>query len=141
MKALRKYVRNEDDRDDARTMLDSKRIGEFGFMFEIAQTITPKQLDSLHLWFGLLADELNRAGLEIEMAFLGKHIRVPWSKDSVKKEIWLPPMKTMTGKTSTTKLERAEVGEIYDVLNVFFGEKYGLHVPFPEDKPPTAEPR
>ena len=120
---MKKYVHNETDRDEAETMLKTKRIGEFGFMVEILQTITPKQMDSLHLWFGLLAIELNNAGLEIEMKFLGKDIRIPWSKDEVKKRIWLEPMKTMTGKTSTTKLDRVEVGKIYDVLNVFFGEK------------------
>ena len=137
---MKKYVHNEDDRLEAETMLKTKRIGEFGFMVEILQTITPKQMDSLHLWFDLLAKDLNCAGLYIEMTFLGKNILVPWSKDEVKKRIWFEPMKTMTGKTSTTKLDRAEVGQIYDVLNVFFGETYGIHVPFPEDKPPTAEP-
>jgi hypothetical protein len=136
---MKQYVHNETDRDEAETMLKNKRIGEFGFMVEILQTITPKQMDSLHLWFGLLATELNKAGLEIEMKFLGKEIRIPWSKDEVKKRIWLPPMEAMTGKTSTTKLQRPEVGAIYDVLNVYFGEIYSLHVPFPEDKPPLPD--
>ena len=137
---MKQYVRNEDDRDKAEAMLKRKRIGEFGFMMELLQTITPKQLDSLHLWFGMLAKALNDAGLEREVSFLGKHIKVPWSKDSVKKYIWLEPMKTATGKTSTTKLERFEVGKVYDILNVWFGENLSIHVPFPEDKPPTAEP-
>ena len=138
---MKKYIRNERDRGEAETMLKTKRIGEFGFMMELLQTITPKQLDSLHLWFGMLAKALNDAGLERELSFLGRNIKVPWCKDSVKKYIWFAPMKSATGKTSTTKLERHEVGKVYDILNVWFGENCSIHVPFPEEKPPTAEPR
>ena len=82
----------------------------------------------------MLGTALNDAGLEIHMEYLGKSIEVPWTKESVKKRIWLGPMETMTGKTKTSKLERREVGEIYDVLNRHFIEKHDIYIPFPEDR-------
>jgi hypothetical protein len=108
--------------------------GSYGFCVEILETRTLPQNNALYKFFELLAAALNDKHLYIQMDFLGKHIEVEWSKDEVKKRIWKPVMQAKTGKTSTTKLERAEVGAIYDTLNLFFIEKYDLFCPFPEDK-------
>ena len=39
----------------------------------------------------------------------------------------------MTGKHSTTELDKIEPGDIYSVLDRHLGEKFGLHVKFPSE--------
>ena len=134
---MKKYIQTREGAKKVGEMIADWKIGEFGFCVEIIETRTPQQNKALHVYFELLAEALNDAGLEIHMEFLGKSIEVPWCKDSVKKRIWSPPMETMFNKKHTSKLQRKEVGEIYDVLNRFFIEKHNLYIPFPEDKPPT----
>lgn len=62
-----------------------------------------------------------------------KVIEIPWNKILVKELLWRPVMQAMTEKFSTTELDRMEIDQIYEVLNKHFGEKLGIHVPFPSD--------
>jgi hypothetical protein len=41
-------------------------------------------------------------------------------------------MQAMFEIESTTKLERVQVSQVYDVLNRSLSEKYGISIPFPE---------
>jgi len=73
---------------------------------------------------------------EIDMQALmkAKSVSVPITETIVKEVIWKPIQEVMVGTRSTTKLEKMEVSEIFDVLNRHFAEKFkGLHVPFPSD--------
>lgn len=47
------------------------------------------------------------------------------------KEVWRVIMHTLTGKTSTTELDRKEIDQVYDVFNKFWSELTGEHFPFP----------
>lgn len=94
---------------------------------------TPKQSDSLHLFFDHLASALNAAGLDMRKV-LKEHVMIEWTKENVKEYIWRPLQKALTGKESTKDLDKvSDINLIYDNLNRHFGEKYEIHVPFPSE--------
>ena len=132
---MKRYIQTREGAIAVGQIIAEHPIGEYGFGVEVLeQTRTLKQNAAMYKWFELLAESLNSAGYEIEMKFLGKDISVPWSKESVKERIWLPVMETETGKTSTARLSRKEVSEIYEVLARFFSERFEIFVPFPEQE-------
>ena len=91
---------------------------------------TSQQNRSLHLYFTLLADELNSAGYDMRKT-LQDSIDIPWSPSSVKSFLWKPVQEAMLEKESTTELTTKEIDRIYDVINKAIGERTGVHVPFP----------
>lgn len=126
------HIRNDFQRDKLIDEVRDKPIGEFGYVcYFKTGVMTTQQRKALHVYCTLLADELNDAGLEIHMEFLGKSIEVPWTKDLVKERIWKPVMLVETGKKSTTKLDRKEVSEIYEIIHRHFAQNHSIMVPFP----------
>lgn len=89
-----------------------------------------QQNKALHLFFKLLSEELNDAGLYINLV-LSKDIEHPWSDKLIKELIWRPVMKSYVGKESTADLNTDDINKIYDVINKHLGEKFLTHVPFP----------
>ena len=103
---------------------------------------TTKQNSALHLFFTLLADELNTAGLGMREV-LKTEIYIEWNTESVKKYLWKPFMFRLTGKEHTSDLEKHEIDKIYEHLNLYLAENpktCGLsHIPFPSK--PKDEPK
>lgn len=89
---------------------------------------TELQNRSLHLLFQLIADALNTAGLE--KAVVLKGVECPWTKDSIKEDLWRPIQKAMLQKDSTTKLKTNEIDQVFDVLNRHLA-KFGIHEDWP----------
>ena len=99
---------------------------------EPSNTRTPRQNSALHVYFQLLATELNQAGLSM-MKVLKPSAEIPWTPQSVKEYLWKPIQNAQLQKQSTTKLDTKEVSAVYDTLNRHLGETTGVHVPFPEN--------
>lgn len=78
----------------------------------------------------MLAEALNDAGLDVQHT-LRHDISIPWSGPAVKELIWRQVQEAMTGKESTTKLDRIEPSKIWEVLNRYLGERFGIFVPWP----------
>ena len=95
------------------------------------QTRTARQNRALHVYLRLLGEALNEAGLD-QRAVLKSDFPLPWSTESAKQNLFSPIMKAMFDIDSTTKLERVQVSQVYDVLNRSLSEKYGISIPFPE---------
>lgn len=91
---------------------------------------TLQQNKSLWLYYQLLADELNNAGLD-QRVVLKPSVQIPWSKDSVHDMLWLPIQKALYGTTSTTQLTTKEIDLVYDTLTRHLGETTGVTVEFP----------
>lgn len=91
---------------------------------------TLRQNDSLHLFFQMLADELNGAGLDMRKT-LKPEIEIPWTKENVKTYLWKPVQDIYLKKKSTTELTTDQVSEVWEILNRHLGEKFGIYVPFP----------
>ena len=91
---------------------------------------TLPQNAAIHLLFNLLAEELNNAGLDVNTV-LRKDIAVSWSPFLVKELIWKRVQKSYLGKKSTTQLKTNEIDPIFDIINRYLGEKFGVHCDFP----------
>jgi len=94
---------------------------------------TPKQNNSLHKYFELLAEALNDAGFDIRKT-LKSNFNIPWTKGTIKEIIWKPVQDAYLRKKSTTELTTAEVNQVWEVINRELGEKTGVHVEFPHDE-------
>ena len=97
---------------------------------------TNQQNRALHLWFTQIAGALNAAGYSVAKT-LEHDIEIPWNPILIKELIYRPVMIAMTGSTSTTELNTKDPSEIYDVLNVYLGDK-GIHVEWPSDFPEAS---
>lgn len=94
---------------------------------------TADQNSAMHLWFQLVADELNAAGYSRQHV-LSKTVDLDWDMSSVKEDLWRSVQKPLLGKNSTTELKKTEdITRVFEHLNRFLGEKLGIHVPFPFD--------
>ena len=91
------------------------------------------------MWFQLLADELNSAGLDMRVV-LKPSVSISWGKASAKEYLWRPFQFALLQKKSTRNLTTDEVSKVYDELNRHLGEKFGLHVPFPSIDELAKEP-
>lgn len=106
--------------------IEVKEIGE-----EAARSIP--QNNAIHLYFTWLAEALSASGLDV-MKTLRHDAAIPWTEGLVKALVWRVMQVAMFGTTSTTKLKKAEVGRIYDILNRHFIEKHGVCVDFPDSE-------
>ncbi len=98
---------------------------------QIHDTRTLRQNNAIHLFCELLANEFNERGLEITTV-LAESVECPWRGESVKELIWRPVQRAVTGKESTTELNKVkDINEIYDPINKWLGEKWHIFVPFP----------
>lgn len=89
-----------------------------------------KQNSSLHLYFELLAAELNSSGYTIQK-LLSHAVDLEWSAESIKELLWRPIQKALIKKKSTTQLDRvSEIDQVYDHINRYLSE-FGIHVVFP----------
>src|SRR3990167_9113796 len=89
---------------------------------------TLQQNKALHLYFQLIADRLNEAGLDMKAVL--KDVEIPWGKDTVKDFLWRPVQELQVGKQSTTELNTKEIDEIYDTLNRHLAQ-FGIHESWP----------
>lgn len=95
---------------------------------------TDRQNRSLHVYFQLLADELNSAGYDMKKTL--KHdVDIPWSGELIKDYIWRPIQRAQVQKDSTTELTTDEVNKIYLTLTRHLAERFGIDVSFPSDEP------
>lgn len=90
-----------------------------------------KQNNSLHKYFELVSEALNNQGLDFTKIFTNP-VAIMITPELVKECMWRPIQKSMFKKLSTTTLEKQqEIDKIYDVMNKFLGEKFGVYVEFP----------
>lgn len=95
------------------------------------QQRTNQQNKALHLYFTMLAEALNDAGLDMR-TFLKPGIDIPWDSHTIKEHLWRPVQKIVLRKDSTTELTKGkkEIDRVYEVLNRRLAQD-GVHVPFP----------
>ena len=99
---------------------------------------TLQQNRAMHLFFTMLADELNAAGFDMKKT-LRHDIDIPWGPKTIKEFLWRPVQKAYLLKNSTTELTTKDIDAIYDVVNRAIGERTGVHVPFPSHEFPDEQ--
>jgi hypothetical protein len=102
--------------------------------------LSKSHFSAMHVYFALLAEELNNAGYDFKkfLEITEYRLDVPFNPDIVKNVIWRPYQQLVTqsedhphGIESTTKIDAVQAGKIFDVVNKRIGELTGVHVPFP----------
>lgn len=95
---------------------------------------TDSQNKALHVFFKLVADALNAAGLTVQET-LKHQMDVDWNETRVKELIWKQAQKKILNKTSTTELEKQmEIDLVYETINRWLGSIGIENIPFPVDK-------
>lgn len=86
-----------------------------------AQTLITSilQRNSFHVWLGLLAEELNASGCDQRAVFeqMREGVDIPWTKLTVKDNLWKPIQEAVVQKAFTEDLKINEHDEIYSVLH------------------------
>jgi hypothetical protein len=93
---------------------------------------TEQQNRALHLYCTQVADALNDAGLSIEQVLKNTTMEINWSMGTVKEILWRSAQQRITGKYSTTELNKQdEIDRVYDTINRFLA-KLGIEsIPWP----------
>lgn len=101
---------------------------------------TDKQNKSLWLFFTLLADTLNEAGLDMRKV-LKPTYNLSWNKDMVHDHLWIPIQRAMFQTGSTMFLHKQEqIDKIHKIIMRELGEKFGIeYIPFPVDETKQLE--
>lgn len=79
------------------------------------QQRTLTQNKAMHLYFSMLAYELNISGFDLKKT-LRKDFEILWTETSIKELIWKPVQQNMFDSDSTTKLTTDQVSQVYDVI-------------------------
>lgn len=106
-----------------------------GYFYELQWKLvkdsrTSRQNRAMHKYFGLLAGELNGAGLDMRK-FLKPGIEIPWNAGTIKNNVWRPVQIIVTGKESTTQLKTDEPSKVYNVISRHISQEHGIYVPWP----------
>lgn len=95
---------------------------------------TNQQNRALFKYFKELADDLNGAGVDQKMFI--DHLKgweIPITKEFLH-EIWkIKQAKMFPGQTSTTQMETNQVTQVYDAVNHFTGQTFGVSRLFPNE--------
>ena len=115
------------DNDTKRYKKQGRRVK----MEPVSESRTARQNSALHVYFGMIADELNDLGLEFQYNGLnGSIFEMRYTPHLVKEFIWKPIQQAKFDIESTTKITTKQIDEIIDVLTKFFGER-GIVLEFP----------
>lgn len=91
---------------------------------------TQRQNRALHLLFGILADQLNEAGLDMKKT-LRKDVEIPWTASNIKEFLWRPVMTAQLGKKSTTEMTTKDIDRVFETLTRHLGQKFSIELDFP----------
>ncbi len=94
---------------------------------------TPAQHSAIWKYCGMVADGLREKGVTLQLLLesMKKGAEIEVTKDNVKYQMWAPMQKALFAEVSMRRLEKSQVGEIYDHINRFLSENHNLYVPFP----------
>lgn len=93
--------------------------------------LTRQQQKSIHKLFNDISNYCIETGLDQKA--VTSHLTgydIPVSPQFVK-EVWRSMQIAITGKKSTTELDRKEIDQVYEVFNKFWSELTGEHFAFP----------
>lgn len=128
-----RIVTNEFQRDQA--IEEIKQIFErdkyFQMQLTTARLRSSRQNNAIHLYCRLAAEDLSSAGLD-QRKVLKPSFEIPWTQEAFKQNMFKPVMKAMFNIDSTTKLEKGQVGDVYEVINRELSKQFGVSTAFPD---------
>lgn len=99
--------------------------------FHTSENRSAQQNKAMHVYFAALSSALNDSGRTMADVFGEKIEGISWTPAMVKDAIWKPIMQKATGKDSTRSLTKAEVTEVYEILNQFMSNNFGIGIEWP----------
>ena len=122
-------VSDQHTRDALIQHIDMLRLAGKKITIEfVPDHITQKQINSLHLWLGQVAEYLNSCGLD-QRKVLREDVSIDWTKESAKTYLYKPILEAMTGKKSTMDQDTVEPSKVADTISRHMGEKFGVTLP------------
>jgi len=121
----RKYVATIIIEQDCETIAEGlinakatlKLLGLKGDVKPVKSVRTGLQNDSMWLLFTQLADELNEKGLDMRH-IIRPEVMISWTPYNINEFMWKPLLKALTGKNSTTKMDKVnDIKITYNNLN------------------------
>jgi len=108
-----------------------KKLVEFLKTVKPRKQRTKDQNSALHLWFTMVAEALNNAGLTVQETL--KHtMDIEWNGYRIKELVWRQAQKKYLNKHSTTQLDKySDIDEIYDLINRWLSKMGVENIPFP----------
>lgn len=95
---------------------------------------TASQNAALHLYLTQVANALAKEGHT--MQDVTKAIRraeiVPTGA-ALKEVVWRPLMEIIHAKKSTTEMTKQDIDPVYEAMNKWLGQEFGIHIPFPQN--------
>jgi hypothetical protein len=91
---------------------------------------TLRQNNALHLWFELVAQEMEEAGCDLRSTIKAEITPTAYM---VKELMWKPIQKKLTGKKSTSELNTDEISRIYKIMDEAMARSLKISVPFPSE--------
>lgn len=112
--------------------LDKLKDGIYEVKLSNLDLRTLAQNRAFHLYFNMVAVQLNNSGLYINKLIKENKYKadIDWSGNLVKENLWRPIQNAILDKKSTTQLEKSEVDRVYNALNRYLSNM-GISVPFP----------
>lgn len=99
---------------------------------ERAKIRTTQQNKAMHVYFTMVAEALNDAGLTVEEVIKHYRIELHWTDIMVKELIWKTAQRSMLKKESTTELRKQkEIDLIWEVVNRFLAKLKVESIAFP----------
>lgn len=97
---------------------------------------TLKQNSALWKYLTLLAEEMDGAGLDMREAI---SVPIQPTKDNVKSEMWdRVQMALFPEIDSSRKLSTRQIQQVYENMNRFTAQKFGISVEWPSEEPPMV---
>jgi len=97
---------------------------------KISNTRTTRQNNALHLWFELVAQEMEEAGCDLRSTI---KTEITPTAYMVKELMWKPIQEKLTGKKSTSELNTDEIDKIYKIMDEAMARSLKISVPFPSE--------
>lgn len=96
---------------------------------------TDSQRKAIEVYCRLVAEELWRNGHTMQDVVKAiKRAEIRPTQARVKEIVWNGISEAQLQKPSSTMLEKHEVTEVYERMNKFIGQEFGIHIPFPQDE-------
>lgn len=95
--------------------------------------MTKPQLNSIWLYCQLVANALNDAGYEVSIYGANQQVvmATPYTKEFIRENLWKPAQKSLTETESTSKLDSKDPNLIYEAVNMFTANNFGISINFP----------
>jgi len=111
---------------------DFKRSGKVSLSWKAENGYTPSQRAALHVWFRMMAEVMNEAGIDQTLfftKFAKGGLKIPWSDTAIKSVFYKPTLEALTGKHSTEEMNTLEPSEICTIIGASLATRLGITPP------------